>query len=206
MTLFHFAGDLVTWKRTSAYVLDSVVAWASVPGDRQPVRASLIQVHLGGTPSGTVTISGLVDGAPDTEVLTWTGSAGFRVSKKRFTGSLTFAVSAGAQGGLVEAKAVGAGGEPQMALEVVKGPGHPVTIEDVTEGDSPVRRQGSQAEGTHRLLVQYEDVWEPRRGDRVVNDTTGDVYEVRRVERKGNGLWTTHWACKARREDSKGTV
>lgn len=205
MSLFPFATGLVTWRRTTAFVLDSVAVAASHTGDRLPARESVIQVRLTGTPTGTVTVGGTVDGSPGTEILTWAGTAGFRLTRKQFTGALTFTLS---QSGavLISSKAMGAGGDPQLNLYIVKGPGHPVSIEEPSEGNATIRRQGDQEASTHRFLVQYEDVWTPRRGDRVTDDRSGDVYEVMRVETKSGGLYVSHWACKAKRFDGKGTV
>lgn len=205
MSIFFFANATVVWKRATPLVLDSVAVAASHAGDRTPARESVIQVRLQGTPTGTVTVAGLVSGGADTEVLTWAGAAGYRTTRKRFTGSLTFTLSQ-AGGTTIEAKALGAGGDAQVSLYVVKGPGHPVTIEETTEGGSPIRKQGAQEEATHRFLVQYEDVWTPRLGDRVVNDRSGDVYEILKVEEKAGGLYVSHWACKAKRIDSKGAT
>ena len=207
MSLFANANSLVTWKRSTAFILDSVNAAASHTGDRLPARESTVQVRLQGTPTGTVTVSGTVDGTPaQTEVLTWAGATGYRITRKRFTGAITFTLS---QSGAttIEAKAMGTGGDPQTVLYTVKGPGHPVTVEEVNEGLAPVRREGSQEGGTHRILVQYEDVWKPRHLDRVVDDNNGDVYEIMKVQRKPEGgLYTTHWACKCKRFDAKGTT
>lgn len=206
MSLFPMATALVTWKRATAFVLDEVALSSPLSSDRDPVRQCPIQVRVKGSPTGTVTVSGDVDGSPDSEVLTWTGSAGFRTTTKQFdAGSLTFTSSISG-GTLISAKVVGAGGDPQLSLYAVKGPGHPISIEEVSEGMSPVRRQGGQEEGTHRLLVPYEDVWTPRRGDRVVNDRTGEVYVILKTEEKAGGLYVSHWACKARRLDDKGTT
>ena len=66
--------------------------------------------------------------------------------------------------------------------------------------------QGDQEEQTVRLLVDYEEVWTPRKNDRVTDDLSGHVYEVMRVTRKQGSLWTVHWACKARRLDAKGST
>lgn len=205
MSLFHFSNTLVTWKRVTPYVLNPVTVGGSHAGDRSPARESVIQVRIQGTPAGTVTVGGMVNGAPGTEVLTWAGEGGYRATKKQFTGALTFTVSQSG-GTVIEAKALGAGGDAQVALYVVRGPGHPVTIEDITEGGSPIRREGAQEEGTHRILVQYEDVWTPRIGDRVVSDRGGEVYEVHKVEEKAGPLYVSHWACKAVRLDAKGST
>jgi hypothetical protein len=206
MSLFPMATATVTWKRATAFVLDPVALSSPLSSDRAPVRRSPIQVRVTGSPTGTVTVSGNVDGSPDSEVLTWSGSAGYRATTKQFdAGTLTFTSSISG-GSLVSAKAVGAGGDPQLTLYTVKGPGHPVSIEEVTEGTSPIRRQGGQEEGTHRLLVPYEDVWTPRRGDRVVNDRTGEVYDVVKVREAAGGLYVSHWVAKAMRLDDKGNV
>ena len=205
MSLFPAATQLVTWKRATAIVLEQVAVSVNLNGDRPPARASAIQVQVTGAPTGTVTVSGNVDGSPDTEQLSWSGSPGYRVTTKEFEGSLTFTTSlTGATN--IDASAVGQGGEPTLSLFVVKGPGHPVSIEDLSESRGKIERHGEQEVSTHRLLVPYEEVWTPRLGDRVVMDRSGAVYEVLGVEEKVGGLWPTHWACRARRLDARGTT
>lgn len=205
MSLFPISSDLVTWKRTTAFVLDSVTVGASHASDRNPVRSAHLQVRLNGSPTGTVTVGGTVDGSPETEVLTWAGSSGFRMTRKQFSGAITFTLS---QSGAttIECKAVGAGGDVQVSLYIVRGPGHPVSFEVINDGGSPARRQGSQEEGRDRILVQFEEVWTPRKGDRVVEERTGDVWEVMKVEERMGALYPEYWACRAKRLDGKGTT
>jgi hypothetical protein len=197
MTLFSTATDLVTWRRTTGFVLEPVAVSASLSSDRAPAGEACIQVRLQGNPSGGVVVSGTVDGSPDSETLTWDGSGGYRVTRKRFTGSVSFSVAA-TGGTTISAKAVSPGGEPVLSLYTVRGPGHPVSRETVTMGRSPVRRPGDQEEGSFRFMVQYEDVWKPRKGDRVTDDRTGHVYEILRVEQRSGGLAPMapfYWSC-----------
>jgi len=203
--MYPISSDLVTWKRATAFVLDSVAVGASHSSDRNPVRAAHLQVRLNGSPTGTVTVGGTVDGSPGTEVLTWAGDSGFRMTRKQFSGAITFTVSQSG-GTTIECKAVGAGGDVLISLFIVKGPGHPVSFEVINDGGSPARSQGSQEEGTDRILVSFEEVWKPRKEDRVVEDRTGDVWVILKVEERMGALYPEYWACRAKRLDGKGTA
>lgn len=195
--LYGLTNALVTWTRATAYLLDPRPIAALIACDRVPALASCVQVRVTGTPVGTVTVRGMVDGEPGEETLSWAGSAGFRMTAKRFAGPIELACDV-ADGLQIEAKALGHGGDPHLVMEIVRGPGHPVTITSaLSRGETP--SQGSQDERTHRIQVPYEDAWTPQRGDRVSNDRTGEVLEVISVDSGGSAMTGTPWNCSARR-------
>lgn len=202
MSIFPHATSLVTWKRSTAFVLDSTALAGSHAVDRQPAQECVVVVRVTGSPTGTVTVAGTVGGSPDTEVLTWTGSAGYRQTKKRFTALTTLTPSI-AGGTNIEAKAAGADGNPVLALYNIK-TGFPVTIMDIREGRAENRREGDGEEGDRRILVQYEDVWRPRRNDRVIDDRTGEVYVIGKVSPRAGTLYQSEWACTAVIQNDEG--
>lgn len=190
MSIFALATTLVTWKRSTAYVLDSVAVAASHAPDRQPVRASCVQVKVAGAPVGTVTIAGTVDGVADTEVLTWAATAGARATMKQFTAvsaittSLTGATT-------IEAQAVGTSGQPQSSTYTVKS-GHPVQLVEDSSPRWPAATPGHERTNTATCRVQYEETWAPREGDVVVAGT-GETWQVAGRPRVGGELGPDHW-------------
>lgn len=190
--IMALANTTVTWKRSTALLLDSVAVASSHTPSRQPVRATCIQVKLTGTPTGTVTITGTVDGVADSEVLTWTGTAGARATVKQFTAHTSYATSlTGAV--LIEATAVGPSGQPQASTYDLK-VGHPVElVED--SGAWPGTIPGHERTNHATLRVQYEETWAPRQGD-ILTSATGETWQVESIPRVGGALSPDHWKCR----------
>lgn len=199
---YGIATDVVTWYRATAVLLESSAPAASMAPTRQPVRETPVQVHVTGSPVGTVTVRGTVSGVTGSEVLTWTGAPGYRFTRKRFT-ALTNAVTSLTGATAVEMTAVGPDGSPQLALSAIR-TGLPVVIDERSTGSAPARVQGDQEERDILIQVDFEETWTPRRGDRVTT-TTGQTYEVQRVQNaSGGGLSSPGWSCAAKRLDAKG--
>lgn len=190
MSVFSMATTVVTWKRSTAYVLDSVAVAASHTPDRQPTRASCVQVKLTGSPTGTVTITGTVEGVSDSEALTWTGSAGARVTMKQFTAITTITTSLSG-GTLIDAQAVGTSGQPQASTYTLKA-GHPVQLSEDHSPRWPGAMPGHERTNTSTCRVQYEETWAPRQGDVVVAGT-GETWHVVGNPRVGGELGPDHW-------------
>src|SRR3990167_1555368 len=115
--LTTIADRAVTIRRSTAYVLDAIAAAASLTLSRQPVRAAVLRVEVAGgtTGSGTVTITGTVEGVAGTaEILTFTAN-GVKSTVKRFT-----AISAIATSGLADEAAV-----PTVSIMAVGPDGSP---------------------------------------------------------------------------------
>lgn len=189
-SIFGMATNTCTWKRATAYVLDAVAVAASHSPTRQPVRASCVQVRLqGSAPAGTVTVAGTVAGVADTEVLTWTGTAGYRATVKQFTALTPFTPSlTGAT--TIDAQAVGLDGQPQAATYAIA-TGLPVHVRH-DSGRWPLEPPGGERKARATARVQYEDTWAPRQGD-IVDLDTGETWEVIAAPRKGGGLRPDHW-------------
>ena len=194
MSTFVRANCTVTVKRITAFLLDLVAVASSHTVNRQPIRQSCAQVRLTGTPSGTVTITGTVNGLSDTEVLSWAGSAGARSTMKQFTAisGITTSLSGATT---ISVEAVEPGGSPQVASYILKS-GHP----------APLRQKGGQSQTQPRpgevtidgaeVRFDYEDVWAPRVGDLVINEQTADTYEIKGVARQPMGSFApSFWRC-----------
>ena len=71
MHIAALADRTITIARRTAYLLEAVAAAASLTVDRQPPRASAMRVTVaaGTTGSGTVTITGTVEGVPATAAM-----------------------------------------------------------------------------------------------------------------------------------------
>lgn len=193
--LAALANCLVTVKRSTAYVLDSVAPAASHSPNRQPVRASPMQVTLAGsTPAGTVTISGTVNGAADTETLTFTG-AGTKVTVKSFTAITTITTSLTGTTSIA-VQAVGPGGSPQVTTYTLKS-GLPVNRRVWDSQSWPVTVPGTVQKEGATFRVQYEDVWEPRQGDIFEVEGTGEDYEVVGRPRSHGNFAPDHWIVRA---------
>lgn len=193
MSIIAIANTIVDWHRATAYMLDSVAPAASHVPNRQPVRASCVQVRVTGTaPTGTVTVAGTAGGVAETEVLTWTGLSGVIATVKQFTAvsALTPALSGAS---LIDALAVGASGQPQVATYVLKA-GHPVHIgpsRPKWDGSPPGHERSTQVE----CRVQYEETWAPRQGD-VLTSTGGETWQVAGTPKSGGGMFPDHWVCR----------
>ena len=195
--MFALTNVLVDWRRSTALVLNSRTPAGTMAASRAPVRSSCIQVQLTGTPTGTVTVAGLVGGVADSEVLTWAGVAGARVTVKEFTtvaftSSLTGAVK-------VEASAVGMDGTPQAGTYAIKS-SWPVQLGAAGSGQRwPGQVPGHEPTSDRVCRVPYEETWAPREGDvvDVVQPATGEVFQVfGRPTVQVVGMAQDHWQVK----------
>jgi hypothetical protein len=201
MHIASLADRTITISKRTAYLLDAVAAAASLTVDRQPPRASAMRVTVaaGTTGSGTVTITGTVEGAPATaEVLTFTAN-GVKVGSKLFT-----AISAVATSGLANEAAI-----PTVAIEAVDRQGAP-QAQDVTRaanvpaqlkkssGRWPVPASGSEVSQTITYVVDRSDLWTARKGDRITEDAnTAEVSIVEEARTPGGPFYGSHVELRA---------
>ena len=196
MHIASLADRLITITKRTAYLLEAVAAAASLTVDRQPPRASAMRVTVaaGTTGSGTVTITGTVEGVAGTsEVLTFTAN-GVKVGSKLFT-----AISAVATSGLADEAAV-----PTVAIEAVDRQGAP-QAQDVVRaanvpaqlrksgGRWPVPTSGSEVVQSITYIVDRSDVWTARKGDRITEDanpTEASIVEEARTP--GGNFYGSH--------------
>lgn len=196
------ADRTVTLYRRTAYVVDAATAAASMTVARQPVRGSVLRAEVSGgtTGSGTVTVTGTVEGvAGTTEVLTFTAN-GTRSGSKVFT-----AVSAVATSGLADEAtkptvgvlAVDVGGAPQ-AQDTSLAANVPAVVKR-SSGRWPVRDAGSEAEQRTTFLVDRSDVWTPRKADALVDDGTSERWLVEDARGVGGAYYASHYELDCRR-------
>ncbi len=180
--MFALWDRLFNVLRTTPYVLDPIAAAATHTVSRQPATAGFLEVRVyGGTSNtGTVTITGTVDGVPGaTDALVFAG-AGYKTSTKRFT-----AVSAVATTGLadeaavptIEAKAVGGSGDPISSTATVMS-NVPGVVEPYQQKWDPSKASPMAETGTAKLKMPWLDVFLPRVGDRFVDAVSGETWEV----------------------------
>ncbi len=199
--MYTLATSLITVQRATSLILDSRAPASSLTPDRQPAVASRVLVKVTGPGSGTVPITGTVAGVTDTEVLTWTGTAGSRVSVKTFsavsgfTSTLTGATA-------IQAQAVGAGGQPDAnALTAIRSS----TPASVILKNQPGWRglaPGHELTADAVVKVGYEEVWAPQRGDLIVVDGT-QTYEAISVEVRGGALRPREWIVVVQRREGR---
>lgn len=193
----------VTIKRRTSDVLPATTASANMAPTRQPVRESILEVVVAGgtTGSGTVTITGTVNGvAGVSEALTFSAN-GTRVTAKRFT-----SVSAIATSGLsdetapptVQIRAVSPGGTPQAAeydLAQQIPAAHGNVGRPAWNGTPP---QPQEADEALWSLVYY-DAWQPRVGDVLSEDDSGETWDVLGTRRVGPRVGSWFWELRCRR-------
>lgn len=182
--------------RRTAYIVDPVAVTASVTVSRQPVRAGLARITIAGGTSGTgtVTLTGTVDGVAGVqEVVTFVGN-GTLSSSKRFS-----AYSAIATSGLhdeatpptISVECIGPEGSPQptsYAL-VANWPASRTT----TRGQWPSPTQGSSPVQPFVYLLSYSEVWTPRRGDVIRDDATGEDWLIEAANLARGPIWRGFW-------------
>lgn len=203
MHIASLADRTISIFRRTAYLLEAVAAAASLTLDRQPPRASALRVVVSGgtTGSGTVTVTGTVEGvAGTTEVLTFTAN-GTKVGSKLFT-----AISAVATTGLadeatkptISIEAVDRQGAPQ-AQDVVRAASVPAQLKR-SSGRWPVPVPGSEVSQSITYIVDRSDLWTPRKGDRIIEDAnTAEESIVEEARTPGGSFYGSHLELKATR-------
>lgn len=191
MTSFALAATLITIRRATSYVLDSVAIAASLTPNRQPSSASRILVYASGSPTGTVTLTGTVGGVTDTEALTWTGAAGARVTVKTFSAVTSF-TSTLTGGSTIYAQAVGAGGQPEANKLVDVLTGFPASLIQKNQPGWKGLAAGHEETADAVAKLTYLDVYTPAEGDLLTADT-GDTYEVKSAHLRGGALRPGEW-------------
>ena len=186
MSLYRAANRLMTFKRQTAYVVDSIAASATVAVDRQPSSASLIEVNIsGGTDNtGTVTIAGVVGGSADSQVLTFT-EAKIKNTSKQFSSITSITTTGLADEGTIPTvvvRAIGIDGSPTLMSYTVAA-GRPVTAAYMQmrgAANWDANTYGTQETDYLQIIVSYEEVWTPRVGDLIHDDQQpGDIWMVR---------------------------
>lgn len=201
MAIFANANTLITLKRATSYILEATTPAASMSPTRQPANASRVLLHASGSPSGSVTISGTVSGSADTEVLSWTGTAGARVSVKTFSAvsGLTSTLSGGTS---IYGQAVGAGGQPDAnkLSDIVVG--YPVVLYQKNQPGWRGAAAGHEVEADAVVKFPYAEAFTPRVGDLLTTDTS-ETYEVISVHARSGGLRPSGWSLAVKRREGR---
>ena len=204
MSISAMAGRFITVYRRTALLLDSATATASMSADRQPPTSTLVAFT---TDSGTdtVTVSGTVGGAPDSEVLTF-AAAGTQRTRKLFTALdvPAFALSAGLVGATVQARAEGQDGSRNHMRTTL-----------VTDVRAHLNRGGARwpntVAGTAEVErtwfgIDYTTAWAPQEGDVFVDQDSAEQWRVVGTPDWLGGIRPHHWEVRVtRREGSLDT-
>lgn len=193
-----------TIKRMTSFVLDLSTVAASLTPSRQPARAATMQVYVSGTPTGTVTIAGTVNGSADTEVLTFTGSAARKTTYKSFTAisGITTSLSGGSQ---ISVQACSKDGSPENTYYSLK-VGHPATFHAAGAGNQNQEKPGQHTTNRMHARIGIEDIWAPQELDLFVNEQTGETFEITNIERQPGGSFAPmFWKCQLELRQGRGT-
>lgn len=202
MPINDLADRRITVSRRTALVLDQIAAASSLAVSRQPASAAAIAVTVSGSPgSGSVTVSGLVAGAPDSEALVFAGP-GRKETVKRFSQLDPFATTGLADespAARVSAAAVGSDGSPiEQTVSVVTG--WPAR-KDAGAASWPAPVPGSAPTEHARFFVAWTDVWVPRDGDLLDDERTGERWLVvgHPAQHGGGAYLPHHWELAVKR-------
>ena len=199
MSITGMSDRLVTIKRRSANVLNPTPAAAVLPIDMQPARNANIEVSVNGgtTNDGTVTVFGLVGGVADSETLTFNGISLTKMTNKTFdAGSLTSITSTGLADEAtipdIVARAVGSDGSRHHSATTLV-TGWPARF-DRARASWPQTPAGRAAVEKTRFYIDYTELFEPRRGDIIIDQRTGLEYKVHGTPPlHGASLNPHHW-------------
>jgi hypothetical protein len=197
-----------TFKRQTAFVVDTITASASVSVDRQPSIATYLQVGVSGgtTGSGSVTLTGTdQDGVAASETLAFAAN-GVKTTTTRWLTLSTLTTT-----GLADEATV-----PNIGVEAVAGDGgrnlisytvaasRPVMFSWSGQGNYPALTPGSAELDGAKVLVDYEEVWTPRVDDLVYDDQTGDAWVALSVRPQmlGFGYRPDHYEVRLTRFDT----
>lgn len=185
MSITAMADRRINVYRRTSRVRDAAPATAVMALDRQPAVPSCIEVEIsGGTDNtGTVTVSGTADGAPDSEVLTFDGVRLTRPTVKRFSALDPLTSSGLADEATVPtlvARAVGTGGERNHSRTLIASE-WPARF-DHGRPNWPATHPGWTGHQKTRFYVDRNSVWQPQRGDIIEDLKTGEQWKV-----KGDG-------------------
>lgn len=210
MSINAMAGRLITVHRRTAFILDSVATTAT-PGvlgpDRQPVVAGIIAVAVAGTPSSfsTITISGDVDGSPDTEVLTFTAVGEKRTIKEFDEATLVITMDAGwGTGGTVTSRSIAVDGAPNhVTTTIVAG-----WRMHLNRGAASWRNTAAGVAQIERTIFawDYTTQWTPREGDVFVDDGSTEQWKVVGTPDWLGGIRPHHWEARVERDEGALTT
>lgn len=189
----------VLWRRVSAVLLNAVTVAALHTVNATPVAAAQVEVALGGTPTGTVTITGTQGGSTVTETLIWTGVASPPVLCTYRAMDVVTSIATSLTGATtITARLVAPDGTPHGVLTTIRGPAWPAFMDESTD---PRTDQASPGKGTVRLMychLPFEYGILPMVADQITNEQTGEVYRVEGYQPLPSGMQPSQWQCRLR--------
>jgi len=205
------ADRTITILRDTSFVLDAAAAAASMDPDRQPSRRAELRVTVAGgtTGSGTVTISGTVDGSADSETLTFS-AAGIKRTVKMFSaidasgGISTTGLADEASVPTVSVETLDEGGSPQAKQRITVAENVPASVTQSGQLPNwPARLAGTHEEDRWLAVIGYSEAWAPRVGDKLRDEAfTDEVWIVRGVRMVRSGFSPAFWECRIDRYET----
>lgn len=212
MSISGMAGRRMTLSRRTAFIVDSVAlgaVGASISPDRQPAIDSLVEVVITGTSgSGTVTVSGDVSGAPDSEVLTFSGPATLVTVKRFDAGAITsidYSVGWSASNDIAVVSVGSDGSRHQIHFTVASSVRCRL---DRGRGSWLSSTAGRVEWEKTRMYVDYTTLFTPRDGDVWIDEVTGTEWEMKtHPDLFGGGAATPHhWEFEVERRKQASTT
>lgn len=173
-----------TIKRKSPRILEATAVAATLTATYQPTGDACMQGVLTGAFVGTVTVTGLVNGISDSEILTFTGPS-TKCTVKPFS-SVTSITTSGTGAGTLYIDQVSLDGSPIAIFRAIKS-GHPAGFHSKGRMYQQQKGPGQLSTNSMEARIDYEDVWEPENTDLFCHEQTGETFEITGVERHPMG-------------------
>ena len=207
MSITAMSDRLITIYRKTANVIDSISATSPIPITRQPTKDCLIEIEIGGTgfAAGSVTVAGDVNGAPDSEVLSFTAAGTVKTTRKRFDAGTLLSFTSTLPGTVtVIARAVGGGGE-RLHVNTLIISDWPARF-DRGRARWPAPAQGSNQVEKTRFYIDWTDVFTVQEGDTIIDQGTSEQFFVIGAPTlHGARLTAHHWEIEVRRREQSST-
>jgi len=191
-----------TIKRKSAKVLEATAVAASLTATYQPSGDVCLQGTLTGAFVGTVTVTGLVNGISDSEILTFTGPS-TKCTFKQFS-SIASITTSGSGAGTIYIDQVSLDGSPVAVFRAIKS-GHPAGFREKGRMNQQQKSAGQITTNAMEARIDFEDVWEPVETDLFLHEGTGETFEITGVERQPMGSFAPQfWKIQIDQRQGRG--
>jgi len=188
--------------RSTAYIVDPAAAATSMTVARQPAADAQVKVRVksGTTGSGTVTVTGTLDGDAVAETLTFSAN-GTQLSEYVWDTVSTVATSGLADESTpptVSVEATDSSGAP-IKQTASLATGRPIAFSFSGSGNAKLYNAGVQEEDITLMEMAYESAYAPLVGDYVSEDDTGDLWLIREVRTLPSRLRPRRWEMRCTR-------
>jgi hypothetical protein len=202
MSIAGMAGRIITVYRRTASVLDARGVSLTMTLDRPLQNSATLEVTVtGGT--GDLTITGVVNGASDTEVLTFTGGTPeVRRTIKVFDSVSELGAVIGLRGFNISVNAIGEDGSRIYVHYVVMSGVRMHLNHGVPYWRNP--KEGSAQLQDVWFGIDYTSAWTPREGDVFFDKAANQQYMVTGPPEYLGSVQPHHWEVRAKRR--AGTV